>query len=81
MEMEGDMCKKRRKEEEGTKGKYKKDHPPSPFRVFLCSFRPENPEADWDDKPGLPRLVIPARCGFLLALFGQKTLKDRKSVV
>ena len=24
-------------------------------------MRPENPETDWDDKPGLPRVVIPVR--------------------
>ena len=24
-------------------------------------FRPENPKTDWDDKPGLPRVVIPVR--------------------
>ena len=27
---------------------------------------------DWDDKPGLPKLVIPIRFRCLLALFGQK---------
>ena len=48
---------------------------PSPFRVFLAFSGQENPETDWDDKTGLPRLVIPVRFGFLLALFGQKTLK------
>ena len=28
---------------------------------FWVFGRPENPETDWDDKPGLPRLVIPVR--------------------
>ena len=28
---------------------------------FFGPFRPENPETDWDDKPGLPRVVIPVR--------------------
>ena len=31
---------------------------------FLFPFRPENLEMDWDDKPALPRLVIPVRFGF-----------------
>ena len=31
---------------------------------FLGRFRPENRETDWDDKPGLPRLVIPFRFRF-----------------
>jgi len=46
--------------------------------VFFGCFRPENPETDWDDKPGLPRLVIPVRFGpfrDFVALFGQKTPK------
>ena len=30
---------------------------------FFGPFRPENPETDWDDKPGLPRVVIPVRFG------------------
>ena len=58
---------------------------------FFGLFRPENPETDWDDKPGLPRVVIPVhfgffvpfsaenpetdRFGFLWALFGLKTPK------
>ena len=28
------------------------------------SFGSQDPETDWDDKPGLPRLVIPVRFGF-----------------
>ena len=28
---------------------------------FFGPFRPENSETDWDDKPGLPRVVIPVR--------------------
>ena len=28
---------------------------------FLSPFRPEHPEMDWDDKPGLPRVVISVR--------------------
>ena len=28
---------------------------------FFGPFRPENPEEDWDDNPGLPGLVIPVR--------------------
>ena len=47
---------------------------PSPFQVF-GPFRPQNPKMDWDDKPGLPRVVIPVRFGFLLALFGLKNPK------
>ena len=31
------------------------------FRVFVGPFWPENPKTDWDDKPGLPRVVIPVR--------------------
>ena len=27
--------------------------------VFFGPLRPENPKTDWDDKPGLPRVVIP----------------------
>jgi len=42
---------------------------------FSGHKKPKNPETDWDDKPGKPRLVIPVRFGFLLALFGQKTPK------
>ena len=30
---------------------------------FFGPFRPENPETDWDDKPGLPRVVIPVLFG------------------
>ncbi len=29
---------------------------------FVGPFRPENAETGWDDKPGLPRVVIPVRC-------------------
>ena len=35
-----------------------------PFWVFVGPFRPENPKTDWEDKPGLPRVVIPVRFGF-----------------
>ena len=28
---------------------------------FFGFFRLENPQIDWDDEPGLPRLVIPVR--------------------
>ena len=35
-----------------------------PISGFLGTFRPENPEMDWDDKLGLPRVVIPVRVGF-----------------
>ena len=38
-------------------------------------FRPENPKMDCDDKPGLPRVVILVRFGFLFAFFGQKAPK------
>ena len=34
---------------------------PSPFGYFVGAFRQENPKTHWDDKPGLPRLVIPVR--------------------
>ena len=30
---------------------------------FFGPFRPEKPETDWDDKPGLPRVVIPVGFG------------------
>ena len=43
---------------------------PSPFWGFLGLFRPENPETDWDDKPGKPRLVIPVRFGTFIARKG-----------
>ena len=43
--------------------------------VFLCYFRPENPKTDWDDKPGLPRVVIPVRFKVFWPFFGQKTPK------
>ena len=36
---------------------------PNPFRVFVALFGQKNPETDWDDKPGLPRVVIPLRFG------------------
>ncbi len=42
---------------------------------FCVPFWPEKPETDWDDKPGLPRDVIPVHFGCFLALFGQKTPK------
>ena len=42
---------------------------------FFGFLRPENPETDWDDKPGLPRVVIPVRVGCFLTFFGQKTPK------
>ena len=42
---------------------------------FFGRFSPENPETDWDDKPGIPRLVIPVCFGFFLTLIGQKTPK------
>ena len=41
---------------------------------FLGSFRPENPEMDWDDKPGLPRVVIPVP---LLARKTRNGLRDK----
>ena len=31
----------------------------NPFRDFSGQKAPRNPDADWDDKPGKPRLVIP----------------------
>ena len=31
---------------------------------FFGPSRPENPKTDWDDKPGVPRLVIPVGFGF-----------------
>ena len=30
---------------------------------FFVPFRPEKPETDWDDKPGLPTVVNPVRFG------------------
>ena len=39
---------------------------------FLGVFRPENPETDWDDKPGLPRLVIPVGLGFFVPFSARK---------
>ena len=30
---------------------------------FFGPCRPENTETDWDDKPGLPKVVIPVRFG------------------
>ena len=48
---------------------------PGPFRVFVGPFRPETPETDWDDKPELPKLVIPVRFGFSWPKKGGKTRK------
>ena len=42
---------------------------------FFGPFWPENPETDWDDKPGLPKLVVQGRFRVFLALFGQKAPK------
>ena len=42
---------------------------PGLFRGFRGPFRPKNPEMDWDDTPGLPRLVIPVRFWVFPALF------------
>ena len=36
---------------------------------FFGPLRPENPETDWDDKPGFPRLVIPVRFGCFVGPF------------
>ena len=33
---------------------------------FFGPFRPENPKTDWDDKPGLPRVVVPIHFGFFV---------------
>ena len=33
------------------------------YKPFSGRKRPRNPETDWDDKPGKPRLVIPVRFG------------------
>ena len=41
---------------------------------FFGPFRPENPETDWDDKPGLPRRVIPVRFRFFLYCLMKKTI-------
>ena len=35
----------------------------------------KQPDTDWDDTPGLPRLVIPVRFRVFPPLFGQKTSK------
>ena len=43
---------------------------------FSGPFRPDNLERDWDDKPGLPKLVIPVRFRFFGFFFGQKTPKQ-----
>ena len=32
-------------------------------QVFVAPFRRENPETDWDNKLGLPKVVIPVRFG------------------
>ena len=44
----------------------------NPFRVFVGPFRPEKPETDWDDKPGLPRVVIPVRFGVIWPFSARK---------
>ncbi len=45
--------------------------------MFSCGlFRPKGPETDLDDKPWLPRLVIPFRFGCFLALFEQENPKQ-----
>ena len=38
--------------------------------------RPKNTETDWDNKPGLPRVVIPVRFGFLWPLSARKPKTD-----
>ena len=38
---------------------------------YFCSFRPEKPETDWDDKPGLPKVVIPV-CFGVFGLFSAR---------
>ena len=44
---------------------------------FFGPFRPENPETDWDDKPGLPRGVIPVRFVFVWPFSAkEKTITD-----
>ena len=61
---------------------------PIPFRAFLAEKGPknlkrgflaekgqQNPETDWDDKPGKPRLVISVR----LEIFGPKRAKKTRN--
>ena len=39
---------------------------------FFDPCWPEKPETDWDDKPGLPRLVIPVRFGNFWSFLARK---------
>ena len=39
---------------------------------FFDPCWPEKPETDWDDKPGLPRLVIPIRFGNFWSFLARK---------
>ena len=43
---------------------------------FVGPFRPENPETDWDDKPGFPRVVIPIHFAFLSPFSARKARKQ-----
>ena len=49
--------------------------PGASFQSVPGFARPCNPETDWDDTPGLPRLVIPVCFRVFPALFSQKTPK------
>ena len=44
---------------------------------FFGPFRPENPETDWDDKPGLPRCVIPVHFRFFLTKIEKSRLAPK----
>ena len=46
-----------------------------PVSGFFGTFRPENPETDWDDKLGLPRVVIPFCFGVFWPKRTNKNLK------
>ena len=43
---------------------------------FVGPFRPENPETDWDDKPGFPRVVIPIHFAFLSPFSARRARKQ-----
>ena len=42
---------------------------------FFGRLRPENPKTNWEDEPGLPRLVMPVCFGVFYSLSGQKIPK------
>ena len=49
---------------------------PKSVSGFLGPFRPEKPQTDWDEKPGLPRLAIPVCFRVFWFFLAKKTPKQ-----